>query len=138
MHRRPSHAVCQRMQQQGRLQGRLLPLQARWGCRQQPTPHVTTCRGGLSVLPSRTLTLQQDHLEGCLNTQHVVLCMITVVLDHLLAPSLRCTIGFFGTDCSLSYGTSPTMQVLDGQGYTSNKRGPNIYIYELPPEFHVK
>lgn len=50
----------------------------------------------------------------------------------------HCKPGFFGTDCSLSYGTSSTIKVLDGQGYQESKRGPRVYVYELPPEFHVK
>ena len=46
--------------------------------------------------------------------------------------------GYFGTDCALSYGTSSSVQILEGLGYKQNKRGPLIYVYELPPEFHVK
>ncbi|KAG2482982.1 hypothetical protein HYH03_018108 [Edaphochlamys debaryana] len=30
------------------------------------------------------------------------------------------------------------MEVLAGSGYRKNKRGPLIYIYEVPPEYHVK
>eukprot|EP00798_Chlamydomonas_sp_ICE-L_P029684 gene29684-5097_t len=30
------------------------------------------------------------------------------------------------------------MRLLDGKGYRPNKKGPSVYVYEIPPEFHVK
>jgi hypothetical protein len=50
----------------------------------------------------------------------------------------HCSPGFFGTDCSLSYGKGSSIQILQGQGYKETQRGPLIYVYEIPPEFHVK
>ncbi|GAX76768.1 hypothetical protein CEUSTIGMA_g4215.t1 [Chlamydomonas eustigma] len=51
----------------------------------------------------------------------------------------HCKEGFFGTDCSLSYDKSGSeIKILDRLGYRQNKRGPLIYVYELPPEYHVK
>jgi hypothetical protein len=46
--------------------------------------------------------------------------------------------GYFGADCSVSYGKGPKMQLLEGLGYIPNKKGPSVYVYEIPPEFHVK
>ncbi len=48
--------------------------------------------------------------------------------------------GYFGTDCSLSEGPGPQPQevILDGLGYRPSRTGPKIYVYELPPEFHMK
>lgn len=46
--------------------------------------------------------------------------------------------GYFGTDCALSYNDQGKIEVLAGLNYRLNKRGPNIYIYEVPPEYHVK
>lgn len=47
--------------------------------------------------------------------------------------------GYFGVDCALSYSDSGhAVEVLAGMGYKPNKRGPSIYVYEIPPEFHVK
>lgn len=52
---------------------------------------------------------------------------------------MRHFVGYFGVDCALSYDDSGTkMEVLAGQDYKPNKRGPSIYVYEIPPEFHVK
>lgn len=42
-------------------------------------------------------------------------------------------------DCVLSYSDAgERMEVLAGMGYQPNKRGPAIYVYEIPPEYHVK
>ncbi|KAG2427045.1 hypothetical protein HXX76_012561 [Chlamydomonas incerta] len=58
----------------------------------------------------------------------------------------HCWPGYFGTDCSLSVdyeGKEPgsrgpnTTVLLAGQGYRPNPRGPKIYVYEFPPQYHV-
>lgn len=56
----------------------------------------------------------------------------------------RCTIGFchcqegyFGADCSLSYDSAGRIQILHGLGYRPNRRGPLVYVYELPPQFNT-
>lgn len=46
--------------------------------------------------------------------------------------------GFFGVDCALSYSDKGEMEVLAGMGYVPSKRGPSVYVYEIPPEYHVK
>ncbi|KAG2452928.1 hypothetical protein HYH02_002267 [Chlamydomonas schloesseri] len=50
----------------------------------------------------------------------------------------HCKEGYFGTDCALSYNDQGKIEVLAGLNYRLNKRGPKIYIYEVPPEYHVK
>ncbi|KXZ46629.1 hypothetical protein GPECTOR_42g840 [Gonium pectorale] len=58
----------------------------------------------------------------------------------------HCYPGYFGSDCSLSIdwdgtqggGGKPNATViLAGLGYSPNPRGPRIYIYEFPPQFHL-
>lgn len=46
--------------------------------------------------------------------------------------------GYFGTDCSLSEGPDGQEVILKGLGYTEAASGPKVYVYELPPEYHVK
>ena len=57
---------------------------------------------------------------------------------HVFFSCVRACTGYFGTDCSLSYGNGGKVEVLAGLGYRQNKRGPLVYVYELPPEYHVK
>ncbi|KAG2484203.1 hypothetical protein HYH03_016938 [Edaphochlamys debaryana] len=49
----------------------------------------------------------------------------------------HCWPGYYGTDCSLSLDSQGRPELLEGQGYRPNPRGPKIYIYEFPPEYHV-
>ncbi|GFR45773.1 hypothetical protein Agub_g7227 [Astrephomene gubernaculifera] len=57
----------------------------------------------------------------------------------------HCYPGYFGSDCALSIdydgsqgGRGPNATVLlAGLNYSANPRGPQIFIYEFPPHFHL-
>ncbi len=49
-----------------------------------------------------------------------------------------CLAGYFGTDCALSYNSEGKVEVLAGMGYKLDSRGPRVYVYDIPPEYHVK
>lgn len=47
--------------------------------------------------------------------------------------SLPLSSGFYGSDCALSLGEDGKPVLLAGTGYTTRKKRPHIYVYELPP-----
>jgi hypothetical protein len=44
--------------------------------------------------------------------------------------------GYYGGDCSLSL-VNEKPQLLAGMGYKEAKRGPSVYVYEVPPLFNT-
>jgi len=80
------------------------------------TPNVNTCNDGEPTLCLNACNSRGDCKGG--------FC--------------HCQPGYFGTDCSLSYDDAGSIQILAGLNYRPNRRGPSVYIYELPPEYHVK
>lgn len=49
----------------------------------------------------------------------------------------HCDKGYWGADCSLSWGEGGRPALLAGQGYVPRAKKPLIYVYELPPKYNM-
>ncbi|KAL6761691.1 acetylglucosaminyltransferase [Haematococcus lacustris] len=75
-------------------------------------------------------TCSDDHPSLCVNACNQ--------RGRCMGGFCHCQPGYYGTDCSLSNSASNGQELLAGLGYTPSSLGPKIFVYELPPEFHVK